>query len=401
MIFTVGLTDSPGDYDGSSIDAQRLDSGERRTILQGARMARYAAGYLLFQRKATLLAVRFDADRLEVIGEPFTIQDGVGGDPSSGSGYFSVSESGLVAIAPDAALLKSRTLVLVDQTGRESPLALPPSAFNTPRISPDGRRVAFAIGTGSGGDDDVYVAEIGSERMQRLTFGQGHGHPLWSLDGQHLTITKGRSGATGLATRAASGAGGETTLLRSSEFYIGASWHPDGYRLAVTNSGRSVDVEVLDTRSTNPPQPLFANPSAGEAAAVFSPDGRYIAYASTETGTDEVIVETFPPGGGKWQISSAGGTSPVWDRRGGTLFFVAGQSLVAVTVDTKDGFRPGVPRVLFTGPYEIETPVRRNYDIGPDGRFITVKRQLTGSIPAELLVIDGWHGAETSRPSPR
>ena len=398
VIFTVGLIESPGDYDASSIDVQRLDTGERRTILKGARMARYAAGYLVYQRMATLLAVRFDAGRLEVTGEPFTIQDGVGGDPSSGSGYFSVSDTGLVAVAPDAAMLKSRALVLVDQTGRESPLSVPPSAFNSPRISPDGTRVALAIGTGSGGDDDVYVLELASQRMQRLTFGQGHGHPLWSLDGQRLTITKGRSGATGLATRAASGAGGEDTLLRSSEFYMAASWHPDGHRLAVTNSGRSIDVELLDTRSSDGPTPLFASPSAGESAGVFSPDGRYIAYASTETGSSEVIVETFPPGGGKWQISTAGGQSPVWDRRGGTLFFVAGQSMMAVDVDTKDGFRPGVPRLLFTGPYEVETPVRRNYDVGPDGRFVMVKRQLTGTAPSELVVLDGW---STADPAPR
>ena len=131
----------------------------------------------------------------------------------------------------------------------------------------------------------------------------------------------------------------------------------------------------------------------GESSAEFSPDGRYIAYTSTETGTDEVIVETFPPGGGKWQISSAGGASPVWDARGSTLFFVAGQSMMAVDVDTKSGFRPGVPRLLFTGPYEVQTVIRRNFDVGPDGRFVMVKRQLTGSSPAELIVLDGWNAA--------
>ena len=316
VIFTVGLADSPGDYDGSNIDAQRLDTGERRTILKGARMARYTpSGYLVYQRNKTVLAVKFDATRLEVTGEPFTIQDGVGGDPSSGSGYFSVSDTGTVAVAPEASLLKSRVLVVVDQAGRETPLAAPPAAFNTPRFSPDDKRLAVAIGTGSGGDDDVYLLELSPQRMQRLTFGQGHGHPVWTPDGRKIVYTKGRSGATGLGIRAADGSGEELPLLNSPEFYIASSWHPDRRHLAVTNAQRSIDVEILDTSAGGKSTPLFASPSAGESSAEFSPDGRYIAYTSTETGTDEVIVETFPPGGGKWQISAAGGTSPVWDRR--------------------------------------------------------------------------------------
>ena len=398
VIFTVGLTDSPGDYDASNIDAQRLDTGERRTILKGARMARYTAtGYLVYQRHKTVLAIKFDAQRLEVSGEPFTIQDGVGGDPSSGAGYFSVSDTGIVAVAPEASILTSRVMVLVDETGRETPLAAPPAAFNTPRFSPDGKRIAFAIGTGSGGDDDVYLLELGSQRMQRLTFGQGHGHPVWTPDGRRIVYTKGRSGATGLGLRAADGSGEEIQLQSSPEFYIASSWHPDRRHLAVTNAQRSIDVEILDTGAGGKSTPLFASPSAGESAAEFSPDGRYIAYTSTETGTDEIIVETFPTGGGKWQISSAGGTTPTWDRRGHTLFFVAGQSMMAVDVDAEGGFRPGVPRRLFTGPYEVQTVIRRNYDIGPDGRFVMVKRQLIGSVPAELVVLEGWNAADRSR----
>jgi serine/threonine-protein kinase len=143
--------------------------------------------------------------------------------------------------------------------------------------------------------------------------------------------------------------------------------------------------------------PLFASPSAGESAAAFSPDGRYIAYQTTETGTDEVVVETFPPGGGKWQISTSGGTMPVWARDGKALYFASGQSLMAAVVDTRGVFRPGPPRVLFTGPYELRTVIQRNYDIGPDGRFVMVKRQLSSQTPGEILVLDGWNATDPSR----
>jgi serine/threonine protein kinase/Tol biopolymer transport system component len=398
VIFTVGLSDSPGDYDASNIDAQRLDTGERRTILKGARMARYTAlGYLVYQRDKTLLAVRFDPARLEVTGEPFTIQEGVGGDPSSGAGYFGVSDTGIVAVAPEAAIPKSRVLVMVDQAGRETPITSPPASFNHPRVSPDGRWLGFAIGTGTGGDDDVYVLELSTQRMQRLTFGQGHGLPFWSPDGRHITYTKGKSGATGIWTRPANGSGAEVPLVTSTDFIVGDSWHPDGRRLAVTNTQRSIDIAILDTGAGGTVTPLFARPEAGESAAAFSPDGRYIAYTSTETGTDEVIVETFPPGGGKWQISVDGGINPVWARDGRALYFVAGESLMAVDVDTRSVFSPGAPRVLVTGPYELRTVIQRNYDVGPDGRFVIVKRQLTSSAPREIVVLEGWNAADPSR----
>ena len=120
-------------------------------------------------------------------------------------------------------------------------------------------------------------------------------------------------------------------------------------------------------------------------------------FGSTVTGTDEVVVETFPPGGGKWQISVAGGLSPVWARNGRTLYFIAGQSLMAVDVETRGGFQPGPPRVLFTGPYELHTVANRNFDVGPDGRFALVKRQLDSSVRGEILVLDGWNSMDPSR----
>jgi len=401
LLFTVGLAASPGDYEGSNIDAQRLDTGERRTVLRGARMARYTAlGYLVYQRGKTLLAVRFDPVGLEPTGEPFTIQEGVGGETSSGAGYFSVSAGGAVAFVPESSIPKERVLVLVDRTGRETELAAPAAPFNHPRFSPDGQRLAFAIGTGSAATDDVYVLELASQRMQRLTFDQGHGAPLWSSDGQRILFSNGRSGETGIGIKAADGSGEAVMLQRSPDFLLADSWLSDGRRLAGTSAEGSVDIFVLDTGAGGKRTPLFANPSAGESAAAFSPDGRYVAYSSTETGTDEVFVETFPPGRGKWQVST-GGLNPVWSRDGRELYFVGGESLMVVGVDTRDVFRAGVPQALFTGPYDLRTVLQRNYDVGPDGRFVLVKRKFVSSTPRELVVLDGWEAADPSRAAAR
>ncbi len=398
LIFTVGNAESPGEYDASNVEAQRLDTGERRTILKGARMARYtASGYLLFQRGQTLLAIRFDPGRLQVSGEPFTIQEGVGGDQSSGSGYFSVSDQGAVALVPESAIPKTRALVLVDQAGRETPIETPPASFFHPRFSPDGRQIAVAIGGGSAGDDDIYTFDLATKRLQRLTFGQGHGFPLWSPDGKRILFTNGRSGETGIGMKAADGTGEDIVLLKSREFHLSDSWHPDGRRLAVTDATRSIDIGILDTAPGGQMTPLFASPTAGESAAAFSPNGRYIAYQTTETGTDEVVVETFPPGGGKWQISTTGGLMPAWSRDGRTLYFATGSSVMAVDVDTRGVFRPGAPRRLFSGPYELRVLIQLNYDIAPDGRFVMVKRQLGSQTQGEIVVLDGWNSMDVPR----
>jgi Tol biopolymer transport system component len=398
VIFTVGNADSPGDYDGSNIEAQRLDTGERRTILKGARMARYSSiGYLLFQRGQTLLAVKFDPKRLETEGQPFTVQEGVGGDPSSGACYFSVSDNGVVVVAPEASIPATRLLVLVDRTGHETVLNAPPASFFHPRFSPDGKRLAFAIGTGSASDDDIYTIELATQRMQRLTFGQGHGFPLWNPDGKRILFTNGRTGETGIGMKAADGSGEDILVLKRSEFQLADSWHPDGRRLAITDATHSIDIRILDTAKGGELTPLFANPSAGESAAAFSPDGRYIAYQTTETGTDEVVVETFPPGGGKWQISVAGGITPVWARDGRALYFVTGQAVMAVDVDTRGVFRPGEPHPLFTGPYDLHTVVQRNFDVGPDGRFAMVRRQVGSISSGEILVLEGWSSLDPGR----
>jgi Tol biopolymer transport system component/tRNA A-37 threonylcarbamoyl transferase component Bud32 len=401
LIFTVGLVSSPGDYDGANVDAQRLDTGERRTVVRGARMARYSAlGYLVYQRKETLQAVRFDPERLETIGDPFTIQEGVGGDVSSGSAYFAVSDNGTLAVAPRTSTPKERLLALVDRAGHETLLNTPPLAFNHLRVSPDGTRMAFAIGGGAGGDDDIYTLELGSQRLRRLTFGEGFAFPLWSPDGRSVLFTNGRGGETGIQRKAADGGGPTLTVATSTEQMIGDAWFPDGRTLAVTTTEGSIDIQSVDTHAGGARRPLIASPAAGEFSAAISPDGRYVAYTTTETGTEEVMVETLPPGGGKWQVSVAGGSAPAWSRDGQRLYFVTTQALMEADVSTAGVFATSVPRLLLTGPYDFYKASTRNYDVGPDGRLALVKRPLSSKTPGEILVLEGWSAADPGRRKP-
>ena len=394
VIFTVGDLASPGDYDGAKIDAVRLDTGERKTIVTGARMARYtAAGYLVYQHQATLLAARFDPGKLELTGPPFTIQERVGGQTSSGAGHFAVSNDGAVLLAPEGAIPSERVLVLVDRQGHETELQVPPAAFNVPRFSPDGKTISLAIGSGAAADDDIFLISPADGHTQRLTFGQGHGHATWSRDGSRITYTKGRSGEVGFASKAADGSGGETMLKTNTSIGFAEPWLSDGKRILVTDASDSIDIKILEVGRPEI-TPLFASPTAAEYAPAFSPDDRFVAYTSTETGTDEVFVETFPTGAGRWQVTTGGGSCPVWSRDGRELFVLRGDSVMAVDVDTRGVFRSGIPRELFSGPYDLRTPPVRNYDVSPDGRFIMIKRKFLSGAPRQLLLIDGWESLD-------
>jgi len=173
----------------------------------------------------------------------------------SPAGYLIFQRGGtLLAFSPQTAIPNESVLVLVDHAGHETELPVPAASFHRPRFSPDGRRLAYSVGSGAASDDDIYLFDLADDRSQRLTFGQGHAAPIWSPDGKSLVFTQGRSGEIGLFTKRA-----------------------DGGTIA----------------------PLFASETAAEYAAAFSPDERYAAYTTTETGTDEVFVETYPPGRGK------------------------------------------------------------------------------------------------------
>jgi Tol biopolymer transport system component len=397
VLFTVGSIDSPGDYDDATIEAVRIATGERKVVLRGARMARYAAGYLVFQRESTLLAVAFDPARLETRGEPFVALESVAGEVSSGAGFFAVASDGTIAAAPESAIQRERTLVRVDREGRESELPVAPAEFNQPRFSPDGRRLAVAIGSGSAADDDLYLVDLDDGRLQRITFGQGHGAPAWSLDGRSVLFSNGRRGETGLYLRNADGSGAEKLLLSAGGTTLADGWHPDGRRLAITDTERTLDVLLLEADGTGRTEPLFASNAAAEYGPSFSPDGQWIAYVTTETGADEVFVESFPPGRGKWQISSGGGLGVVWSRDGRSIFYLSGDTIYEVEVETAGSFRAGVPRPLFRGPYELRTPPRRNFDVGPDGSFVFVKRKYLASAPRELVLLEGWQAADPAR----
>jgi dipeptidyl aminopeptidase/acylaminoacyl peptidase len=338
----------------------------------------------LFNRAGTLLAQPFDADRLELKGEAVPIAEGVQFNTANGKGAVSVSPNGVLAyrLLPTNAQIK---FVWVDRKGAEQPLTVPPHAFRNPRLSPDGQRVAVTIDEGG---SQEWLLDIGRGTLTRLTFeGNYNGGIAWTPDGKRITFASDRVGPRNLFWQLADGSGGVERLTTSDHTEVASSWSSDGQTLALEESNPGTGFDVLVYRLGERKVQPFLQTRFNEIAPQFSPDGRWLAYVSDESGRNEVYVQPYPGPGGKWQISTEGGTEPVWARNG-ELFYRSGEKLMAVETTTRSNFSAGNPKMLFEGHYSSYQTVP-SYDVTADGQrflFLTAGEQAR----AELNVVLNW-----------
>jgi serine/threonine-protein kinase len=278
-------------------------------------------------------------------------------------------------------------LTLVDQAGRAEPIALPSRSYDNLRLSPDGQRIA--VGVEDNGRLDVWLYDIPRATWSRLTFSGNNSVPIWTSDGKRVAFISDRDGKPKMYWKAADGTGSEELL--STEAGNPHSWSPDGRFVARTfNFGRAsgeIGILSLDDRRT---RPFLSTPEGNEIAApAFSPDGRWLAYVSNETGRRQVYVRAFPTGEGRWLISSDGGIQPMWARSGRELFYRNAEKMMAVHVSADPVFRADSPRLLFEGQYEGPA-VRADYDVTPDGRFVMIKADQQSSLNRQLNVVVNW-----------
>jgi serine/threonine-protein kinase len=400
LLYSVGFVDSPNSYDDARIDALNLETGERKTIFEGAWMARFAPpSTLLLQRRTSLLALRFDPLRAVATGPEQAVLDNAGGDPTSGAGYFAAAAGGTLAYVPVEALVGESEVVIIEPDGRVAALPLPEKRYWYPRFSPDGRRLALDVGTGSGSDDEIWVHDIASGRFSRLSFIAGSAFPSWSRDGAWMAYTGGMQGRVNAVFRKrVDGAAEEERIWQANDVGSVSDWFPDGRALVATDIRGELGLYLVPLGGGEARR-LFAAPG-GQYGGSFDPSGRFFAYASVETGVDEIFVSTLPEGGGKWQVSDAGGQVPVWSRDGKTIFYMRGDAIWAVDVETTGGFSSGTPREAVRGPYQLRTTPFRNFDAGPGGRLALVRRRTDIAAPRQLEVLLGWEpapGPDSSR----
>jgi Tol biopolymer transport system component len=395
VLFTVGMLTSPGNYDGSPIAAVDLATGREKVLVPAARMARFVPpDRLVFQRDVKLYAVRFDPRTLTVLSAPVVVFEGVGGEVSSGAGYFSAADDGTLSFAPATALVDASQIVLVSRTGVATPLPLPSRSYHYPRFSPDGKKIAFSAGSGPsasflGTDDDVWTYDLSSKGLNRLTF-EGHDvHPVWSPDGKWIAYTSAGGPMMGVQRKASAGNGPPESVWKQSDPRIVNCWTPTGASLLVTSMGHTIGLWLVPVPRGENPSLLLSDPGGAESwAARISPDGRYIAYTSFASGNNIVFAETYPPGAGKWQVSPEDGMMPVWGKDGRELFYLQGDRMMAIDVRTESTFSAGPPRVLFSGSYDTRTAPVDNFDVSPDGQtFLMIRREGVSQAASQIDVL--------------
>jgi serine/threonine-protein kinase len=395
VLFTVGRLDSPDFYDNANIDAVHVDTGERRTVLEGASMASYLpTGHLVFSRARTLFAAPFDVDRLTVTGPPAVVLEGVTGDVTTGAVHHAISGEGTLIYVPGDVQGASYALARMDRSGQVNPLSAPQRTYLELSTSPDGQRVAVVVGGVN--EYDIWIFDSRRGTLSRLTFGGTNRTPRWSPDGKRVAYMSQRTGKGRLYWKAADGSG-EAHLIRqldlpeNSRPFVDA-WSPDGklISLAIYNVSTRNDIWVVPVDGAGEHE-RFLETNFDEYQSAFSPDGRWLAYMSTESGRPEIYVQAFPGPGGKWQVSTVGGEAPRWSRNGRELFYHVGARMMAVPVETSPSFRVGTPQILFDTFFDLRTDGGTVYDVASDGKsFVMVRPSNEQSQARQVNIVLNW-----------
>jgi Tol biopolymer transport system component len=387
FLFFSGSHSTSAQSDLDAIFVGSLDGGKPRLLVQARSNAVYAAGHLLFVRHKTLLAQRFDPKSLTLSGDAVPIAENVQDDPGFFNAVFSVSQQGTLAYQEAGGTIGLSEVAWIDRSGKKIGVLGDPADYYDPRISPDGRRVAVVIGD----PGDIWIYDVSRPARTRLTFAPGSDNaPTWSPDGRRVAFSSQRSGSGDLYARAASGTGADELLSSSKVVKVANSWSPDGRYLVYTAvpeaPGSKANLWLLSVADRKA-SPLVRTES-DEVAGAFSSDGRWLAYASNESGRFEIYVKTFPELGGNWQVSTAGGIEPRWRRDGKELFYLSSDGKVmAVEVQSDGAFEIGTPQALFATPLKNASGWR--YDVTPDGQRFLVNRPVDEE-SSPITLVQNW-----------
>ena len=371
-----------------------LDSNDSKLLLSVYSNAVYAPpGYLIFRREATLMAQRFDADKLAVSGDPFPIAEDVGFDATSFQGFFSVSDNGVLVY--DSGAAGKTQFTWVDRTGKQLGLVGEAADQGDLQLSPDGARLAFRQVEFRTGAINIWLMELARGTASRFTFEQTTDFaPIWSPDGSRIVFASLRDGPPNLLQKVSNSAGNEDMLLKSFIPKLPYDWSRDGRFIiyGVIDPRTSWDLWVLPLDGDRTPVP-FLQSEFDERQAQFSPNGKWVAYTSTESGTVEVYVRPFPAAAGKWQVSTGGGEQPRWRRDGKELFYLsADHKLMALEVNTEGPtFGHHAPSALFvTRVGGIDTP-GDYYAVTADGQRFLLNNLVEEAAHTPITVVLNWN----------
>jgi Tol biopolymer transport system component len=376
--------------DGTQIIAGALDSDETKLVMKVNSRAVYASpGYVLYLREGTLLAHPFDAKTLSLTGEPTPIAEHIQNFSPTGGAAFSVSENGVLAY--QSGTVGSR-LVLFNRAGKEVGSVGASADFVAPRFSPDGQKVAVTIIDPRTGTNDIWIYDLARGTSTRFTFEAGtENRPVWSPDGRQIAFAADEKGQPPYVhLKSLNDAGTGAGLVAPSWVQAACDWSKDG-QLIYEEWSPETGADLLLLPMSGERKPVsFLQTRFNESEARFSPDGKWVAYISDESGKNEIYVRSRAAPGEKWQVSNAGGVNPVWNRDGRELFYISTDSrLMAVPVKTGNTFEAGTPAPLFNVAAHRKEYEVAPYDVAPDGQRFIVNSS-TGALALPINVVINW-----------
>lgn len=400
LLYTARTMEQPS-FDEADIAAVNLRNGERKILVkQGTDPHYVSSGYLLFMRSGVLLAAPFDADSLEIKGAAVPVVEEILENPRIGAGQYAISKDGLLVYIPGGVTYGEHELVFVDKAGNAKPLTANKRPYEDFTISPDGKSIAATI---EGPVTNTWIHDIARDTETRFNFGIENRDPAWSADGRHIAYSGYKDGKYAVFWKPIDGSTPEETLILSDKSVDAWFFSPDGGTLLYAEyqfSGEQ-NIGALPLHDRERARMIF--PAEYDVEwAILSPDGKWIAYDSIESGKPEVYVAPYPAMEPRERISTNGGLHPLWAPDGRELYYRTGASpeeleqralaqktlVMAVSIETKPAFKAGQPRLLFEGPY-----FESGHDIAvtPDGKgFILIRESDTQTGPREMQVVVNW-----------